>query len=53
MADVGVKLKVDGEKEFRQAIRDCNTAYKELGSELKLTQAEYDKTGKKKKYLNR
>ncbi len=52
MADVGVKLKVDGEKEFREAIKECNAVYKDLNSEMKLAKAEFDNAGDKQKYLS-
>ncbi|GHU78467.1 hypothetical protein AGMMS49992_29150 [Clostridia bacterium] len=42
-ADIGVKLGVDGEKEFRAALADINTSMKTLGSEMKLVASEFDK----------
>lgn len=47
MADkVGLKVGIEGEKEFRNSIKDIEASYKLLGSELKLAQAQFDKNDK-------
>lgn len=47
MADkVGLKVGIEGEKEFRNSIKDIETSYKLLGSELKLAQSQFDKNDK-------
>lgn len=39
----GIKIGVDGEREYRQAIANINQATKELDSEMKLLTSEFDK----------
>ena len=39
--DIGPKIGIDGEAEFRKQIQDCNQALKTLGSEMKLVTAEF------------
>ena len=39
--DIGPKIGIDGEAEFRRQIQDCNQALKTLGSEMKLVTAEF------------
>ena len=47
MADnFGLKLGIDGEKAFKQALRDINSSFKVLGSEMKLVTSQFDKTDK-------
>ena len=47
MADkVGLKVGIEGEKEFRNSIKDIEASYKLLGSELKLAQAQFDNNDK-------
>ena len=47
MADtIGIKLGVEGEKEFKQALADINQNMKVLGSEMKLAASEFDKNEK-------
>lgn len=44
MADnIGVKLALDGEREFKRALSDINRSFKVLGSEMKLVQSQFDK----------
>ena len=43
---IGANLRLDGEKEFRAALKESNESLKVLGSELKLVAAEYDKNDK-------
>ena len=47
MADnFGLKIGVEGEKEFKNALRDINQSFKVLGSEMKLVASEFDKNDK-------
>lgn len=41
--DMGVKLGVAGENEFKKAIRDINAQFKELSSEMNLATSAFDK----------
>lgn len=43
---IGAKLQLDGEKEFRTALKETNDSLKVLGSELKVVSAEYGKNDK-------
>ena len=44
MADsFGIKLGIEGEREFRQALREINQSFKVLGSEMKLVTSQFDK----------
>ena len=44
MADsFGIKLGVEGEKEFKSALSDINRSFKVLGSEMKLVQSQFGK----------
>lgn len=43
MADIGIKLGVEGEKEFKQALTDINQQFKILGSEMKLVDSSFEK----------
>jgi len=44
MADTfGLKIAVEGEKEFNSAIREINNSYKVLASEMQLVTAQFDK----------
>jgi phage-related protein len=47
MADnFGLKIGVEGEKEFKNSLRDINQSFKVLGSEMKLVSSEFDKNDK-------
>ena len=47
MADnFGLKIGLEGEKEFKNALRDINQSFKVLGSEMKLVSSEFDKNDK-------
>ncbi|MFZ2475840.1 MAG: phage tail protein, partial [Lactococcus raffinolactis] len=37
---------IDGEKEFKNSLRDINQSFKVLGSEMKLVSSEFDKNDK-------
>lgn len=47
MADnFGLKLGIEGEKEFKQALKEINSNFKVLGSELTLVTSQFDKQDK-------
>ncbi|MCC7571093.1 phage tail protein, partial [Candidatus Micrarchaeota archaeon] len=47
MADnFGLKIGVEGEKEFKNALRDINQSFKVLGSEMTLVTSQFDKNDK-------
>ena len=46
MSDFGLKIGVDGEKEFKNALKDINRSFKVLGSEMMLVTAQFDKNDK-------
>lgn len=47
MADnFGLKIGIEGEQEFKAALRDINASFKVLGSEMKLVESEFDKQDK-------
>jgi len=41
--DFGLKIGLDGEKEFKKALSDINQSFKVLGSEMKVVQSQFDK----------
>ena len=47
MADnFGLKIGIEGEKEFKNAIREINQSFKVLGSEMNLVVSQFDKQDK-------
>ena len=47
MADnFGLKIGLEGEKEFKNSLAEINQAFKVLGSEMKLVESEFDKNDK-------
>ena len=47
MADnFGLKIGVEGEREFKKALSDINQSFKVLGSEMKLVSSQFDKNDK-------
>ena len=46
MSDFGLRIGVEGEKEFKNALRDINRSFKVLGSEMALVSAQFDKNDK-------
>lgn len=42
----GLKIGVEGEKEFKKALADINQSFKVLGSEMKLVSSQFDKNDK-------
>ena len=53
MADnFGLKIGVEGEKEFKKALSEINQNFKVLGSEMKLVSSQFDKNDKSVDALN-
>ena len=47
MADnFGLKIGVEGEREFKKALSDINQSFKVLGSEMQLVTSQFDKNDK-------
>ena len=47
MADTfGLKMGIEGEKQFKSALKDINQSFKVLGSEMKLVSSQFDKNDK-------
>ena len=47
MADnFGLKIGLEGEKEFKEALKDINQSFKVLGSEMNLVASEFEKNDK-------
>ena len=44
--DFGLKIGLEGEKEFKKALSEINQSFKVLGSEMKLGQSVIKKPGK-------
>jgi phage-related minor tail protein len=42
----GLKIGIEGEKEFKNAIREINQSFKVLGSEMNLVASQFDKQDK-------
>jgi phage-related minor tail protein len=42
----GLKIGIEGEREFREALRDINQSFKVLGSEMTLVTSQFDKNEK-------
>ena len=42
-SDFGLKIGIEGEREFKAALRDINQQFKVLGSEMKLVESQFDK----------
>jgi len=45
-ANIGPKISIEGEKEFKTAIRDINQQFRVLGSEMKLVTTQFDQNDK-------
>ena len=43
MSDIGLKIGIEGEKEFKKALSEINQSFKVLGSEMKLVTSRFDK----------
>jgi len=46
MSDFGLKIGVEGEKEFKSSLRDINQTFKVLSSEMNLVTSQFDKQDK-------
>ena len=44
--DFGLKIGLEGEKEFKKALADINQSFKVLGSEMELVASQFDKQDK-------
>lgn len=44
--DIGLKIGLEGEKEFKKALSEINSTFKVLGSEMKLAESQFDKNEK-------
>ena len=42
-SDFGLKIGIEGEREFKSALKDINQQFKVLGSEMKLVESQFDK----------
>jgi phage-related protein len=42
-SDIGVLIGIEGEREFKAALKDINQQFKVLGSEMKLVESQFDK----------
>ena len=51
--DIGPRIGLDGESEFRKQLMDCNQALKTLGSEMKLVTAEFADNAKSEEALTK
>ena len=48
----GFKIGLEGEKEFKNALRDINQSFKVLGSEMNLISSQFDKNNQSVKALH-
>ena len=46
MANIGLKIGIEGDKQFRDALNEINQAFKVLGSEMVLVTSQFDKNDK-------
>ena len=46
MSDFGLKIGIEGERQFKNALREINQSFRVLGSEMKLVSSEFDKNDK-------
>lgn len=51
--DIGPKIGIDGEKEFRQQLNDINTTLKTLGTEMKKVSSEFQENGNSQEALRK
>ncbi len=42
--DIGPRIGIEGEKEFRDAVRDINAKVKSLGAEMQAVASKFDKS---------
>ena len=43
MSDIGIRLGIEGERQFKDALRDINASFKTLASEMNLATSQFDK----------
>lgn len=41
--NLGLKIGIEGEKEFKSTLAEINNSFKVLGSEMKLVESQFDK----------
>lgn len=41
--DFGLRIGIEGERDFKNALRDINQSFKVLGSEMQLVSSQFDK----------
>ncbi len=46
MSDFGLKIGIEGERQFKNALREINQSFRVLGSEMKLVSSEFDRNDK-------
>ncbi|MCL2644990.1 MAG: phage tail protein, partial [Betaproteobacteria bacterium] len=46
MSDFGLKIGIDGERDFKNALKDITQSFKLLGSEMLLITSQFDKNDK-------
>jgi phage-related minor tail protein len=46
LSDFGLKIGIEGERQFKNALREINQSFRVLGSEMKLVSSEFDKNDK-------
>lgn len=51
--DIGPRIGIDGEKQFRNQLNNINQSIKTLGSEMKSVTAEFTKNGDKQEYVKK
>lgn len=49
--DISARIKLEGEQQFQNAMRDASNAIKVLNSEQKLAQAQFEATGNKEQFM--
>ncbi|MCL2071963.1 MAG: phage tail protein, partial [Oscillospiraceae bacterium] len=46
MSDFGLRIGIEGERDFKAALREINQSFKVLGSEMQLVTSQFDKNDK-------
>jgi len=46
LSDFGLKIGIEGERQFKNALREINQSFRVLGSEMKLVSSEFDRNDK-------
>jgi len=50
-SDFGLRIGIDGERDFKKALADINQSFKVLGSEMALVKSQFDKNDSSTKAL--